>query len=255
MDDRPPRRALFTESFGLLFLLLVATMLLLAVAGDNKGGRIAVLAVAATATWQALHASHVQRRLLRWALALIPVATAVTIVLALVGSAFTAKVVVSVLILLLVVVSPVAIARYFIQDPRVGVNTFFGAVSVYILVAMFFATLYSLLGTLGGPAHPFFAQHSSANSVDYLYFSFTTITTTGYGDFTAAGGVGRMTAMLEAIFGQLYLITVVALVVQNLSQIRQERRRADLPQTPDAGAQAGGAAPEAPGPTEQGEAS
>ena len=255
MDDRPPRRALFTESFGLLFLLLVATMLLLAVAGDDKGGRIAVLVVAATATWQALHASHVQRRLLRWALALIPVATAVTIVLALVGSEFTAKVVVSVLILLLVVVSPVAIARYFIQDPRVGVNTFFGAVSVYILVAMFFATLYSLLGTLGGAAHPFFAQHASANSVDYLYFSFTTITTTGYGDFTAAGGVGRMTAMLEAIFGQLYLITVVALVVQNLSQIRQERRRADLPQTPGAGAQAGPVMPEAPGPTEQGEAS
>ena len=85
--------------------------------------------------------------------------------------------------------------------------------------------------------------------MDYLYFSFTTITTTGYGDFTAAGGVGRMTAMLEAIFGQLYLITVVALVVQNLSQLRQERRRADGPQTPDAGAQAGGEAPEL---TEQG---
>ena len=45
-----------------------------------------------------------------------------------------------------------------------------------------------------------------------------TITTTGYGDFTAASGIGRMTAVLEAIFGQLYLITVVALVVQNLGQ-------------------------------------
>ena len=45
-----------------------------------------------------------------------------------------------------------------------------------------------------------------------------TITTTGYGDLTAASGIGRMTAVLEAIFGQLYLITVVALVVQNLGQ-------------------------------------
>jgi hypothetical protein len=53
-------------------------------------------------------------------------------------------------------------------------------------------------------------------AIDYLYFSFVTITTTGYGDFTAATGIGRMTAVLEAIFGQLYLITVVALVVQNL---------------------------------------
>ena len=55
-------------------------------------------------------------------------------------------------------------------------------------------------------------------AIDYLYFSFVTITTIGYGDFTAASSVGRMTAVLEAVFGQLYLITVVALVVQNLGQ-------------------------------------
>ncbi len=68
----------------------------------------------------------------------------------------------------------------------------------------------------------FFAQLTMAPedtpAIDYLYFSFVTITTTGYGDFTAATGIGRMTAVLEAIFGQLYLITVVALVVQNLGQ-------------------------------------
>ncbi len=52
-----------------------------------------------------------------------------------------------------------------------------------------------------------------------------TITTTGYGDFTAATGLGRMTAVLEAIFGQLYLITVVALVVQNLGQQSRLGRR------------------------------
>ncbi len=52
-----------------------------------------------------------------------------------------------------------------------------------------------------------------------------TITTTGYGDFTAADRLGRMTAVLEAIFGQLYLITVVALVVQNLGQQSRMGRR------------------------------
>jgi hypothetical protein len=256
MEDQRIRHPLFTQSFGLLFLLLVATLLLLAVAGDSTAGRIAVLVVVAAATWQALRASHVRRRVLRLAVPLIPIATLVTIVLALVGSDWTARVVTSGLILLLVVVAPLAIARYFVDNPYVGVNTFFAAVSVYLLVAMFFATLYSLAGTIGGAAHPFFAQHTSPDSVDYLYFSLTTITTTGYGDFTAAGGVGRMTAMLEAIFGQLYLITVVALVVQNLSQLRQDRRRADASQAPDAGAQAGGAQAggEASGHTERGEA-
>ena len=102
----------------------------------------------------------------------------------------------------------------------ISLNTFYGAVCVYLLIAMFFATTYGLIALISGDQ--FFAQLTVAPkdtpAVDYLYFSFVTITTTGYGDFTAAQSVGRMTAVLEAIFGQLYLITVVALVVQNLGQ-------------------------------------
>ena len=76
----------------------------------------------------------------------------------------------------------------------------------------------------------FFAQiqpPDKASAVDYLYFSFTTITTVGYGDLTAQANVGRMLAVLEAILGQLYLITVVALVVQNLGQARRRRKPID----------------------------
>ena len=91
---------------------------------------------------------------------------------------------------------------------------------VYLLIAMFFATAYGLIALVSGDQ--FFAQLTMAPkdtpAIDYLYFSFVTITTVGYGDLTAAGGIGRMTAVTEAIFGQLYLITVVALVVQNLGQ-------------------------------------
>jgi len=49
----------------------------------------------------------------------------------------------------------------------------------------------------------------------------------GYGDLTAQGNVGRILAVLEAVLGQLYLITVVALVVQNLGRERNARRRID----------------------------
>ena len=89
------------------------------------------------------------------------------------------------------------------------------------------------------PAHP-------PSSVDYLYFSFVTITTTGYGDFTAASGVGRMTAVLEAIFGQLYLITVVALVVQNLGQRSRMGRK--MEEQLEEGAEPGAAETGASGP-------
>ena len=91
---------------------------------------------------------------------------------------------------------------------------------------MFFATVYGLIALIGD--HAFFAQlqpPANAAAIDYLYFSLVTITTTGYGDLTSATGVGRMTAVCEAIFGQLYLITVVALVVQNLGQQSRIARR------------------------------
>jgi hypothetical protein len=184
-----------------------------------------MLLVLATTTWLALRASQVERRLLRLAVALIPLATLAGIVLVLAGNDATAKDVSGVLVCLLVVVAPVAIVKRLATHPVINLNTFYGAVCVYLLIAMFFATAFFLISQI---AHqPFFAQLHDARSIDYLYFSFTTITTVGYGDLTAAGGVGRMTAVLEAVFGQLYLITVVALVVQNLGQERREKLRKD----------------------------
>ncbi len=181
----------------------------------------------AATTWLALRAAQVKRRILRIALALIPLATLVAIILVLVGNDETATIVSKILTILLVVVAPVAILKRLVEHPVISLNTFYGAVCVYLLIAMFFATTYGLIALIGG--EQFFAQLTMAPkdtpAIDYLYFSFVTITTTGYGDLTAATGVGRMTAVLEAIFGQLYLITVVALVVQNLGQRSRIGRR------------------------------
>ena len=55
-----------------------------------------------------------------------------------------------------------------------------------------------------------------------MYFSYTTLTTTGFGDFTAGTGLGRSVTIAEALIGQLYLVVVVALIVGNIGQ---ERRR------------------------------
>jgi hypothetical protein len=220
--QRSPR---FADSFGLVLVLLIVSYFVSALAGDHPYGRIVMLLVLATTTWLALRASQVERRLLRLAVALIPLATLAGIVLVLAGNDATAKDVSGVLVCLLVVVAPVAIVKRLATHPVINLNTFYGAVCVYLLIAMFFATAFFLISQI---AHqPFFAQLHDARSIDYLYFSFTTITTVGYGDLTAAGGVGRMTAVLEAVFGQLYLITVVALVVQNLGQERREKLRKD----------------------------
>ena len=210
----------FADSFGLVLVLLVISYFVIAAAGDSNAGRILSIIIFATTTWLALRAAQVKRRILRFALAAIPVATLIAIVLMLVGSEDTATIVSKVLTILLVVVAPVAILRRLVEHPVISLNTFYGAVCVYLLIAMFFATTYGLIALVSG--QQFFAQLTMSPkdtpAIDYLYFSFVTITTTGYGDLTAISGIGRMTAVLEAIFGQLYLITVVALVVQNLGQ-------------------------------------
>lgn len=250
---RPGRRRIleasprFADSFGLVLLLLVVSFFVVAGTNNSDVGRVVSMLIFATTTWLALRASQVKRRILRIALALIPLATAVAIVLVLFGNDETAMAVNKILTILLVVVAPVAILRRLVDHPVISLNTFYGAVCVYLLIAMFFATLFGLIATLSG--HQFFAQLTDVApkdtpAVDFLYFSFVTITTTGYGDFTAATSVGRMTAVIEAVFGQLYLITVVALVVQNLGQRSRLGRRMEEELAHDQ-AEAGGGATQA----------
>jgi hypothetical protein len=227
-ETTPPRRLRlleasprFADSFGLVLLLLVMSYFVMAAGGNGTAGRILSMVLFATTTWLALRAAQVERRILRVALALIPLVTLVAIVLMLVGNDETAMAVNKLLTILLVVVAPVAILKRLVAHPVISLNTFYGAVCVYLLIAMFFATAFGLVALVEGKQ--FFAQlpdvlPKDTPPVDYLYFSFVTITTTGYGDFTAATNLGRMTAVIEAVCGQLYLITVVALVVQNLGQ-------------------------------------
>jgi hypothetical protein len=236
----------FADSFGLVLLLLVVSFFVIGAAGDGNAGRIASMIIFAATTWLALRASQVKRRILRIALALIPLVTVVAIVLMLVGNEETATLVNKILTILLVVVAPVAILKRLVAHPVISLNTFYGAVCVYLLIGMFFATLYGIIALIAD--QQFFAQLTMAPkdtpAIDYLYFSFVTITTTGYGDLTAASSAGRMTAVLEAIFGQLYLITVVALVVQNLGQRSRMGRKMEeqLEQTAQDARQGAGAA-------------
>ncbi len=59
----------------------------------------------------------------------------------------------------------------------------------------------------------FFAQQITPNNVDFLYFSFVTITTVGYGDLTAGTSTGRVLVTFEAMIGQIFLVTLVARLV------------------------------------------
>jgi hypothetical protein len=222
VEEPLARRRRFADSYGLVLLLLVISYFCDAALGDYTWGRVVVVFVLAAATWLALRASQVERRPMRIAQALIPVLCVVAVASLLIGQENFAQAVTAAISLVLVVVAPVAIGWHLARKMALSTETFIGAVCVYLLIAQLFATLFALTAVISG--QPFFVQTSHPSAIDYIYFSFVTITTVGYGDFSAAQSVGRMLAVTEAVFGQLYLITVVALVVQNLGTKRQQQR-------------------------------
>ena len=96
----------------------------------------------------------------------------------------------------------------------IDVRTVLAALCIYVLVGMLWSYIYIAIGNFGSSG--FFVQSANPNSADFLYFSFITQLTVGYGDLTAAGNLGRACAVLEALFGQIYLVTIVALLVPRL---------------------------------------
>src|SRR6266576_787314 len=91
-----------------------------------------------------------------------------------------------------------------------------GAICIYVLLGMLWAFVYQAMTALG--SSQFFAQTSTPTSADDLYFSFVTLTTVGYGDLTPATSLGRSFAVLEALTGQIYLVTIVSVLVSRLGR-------------------------------------
>jgi len=123
---------------------------------------------------------------------------------------------------LLVSLAPPAIIVGVVRSLRarqgVTLEAVFGVLCVYLLIGMLFAFLYGSIDRLGGS--PFFAGGQPASVADCLYYSFTTLTTVGYGDLTAHSNLGHTLSVSEALVGQIYLVTIVSLIVANLGRSR-----------------------------------
>jgi Ion channel len=112
----------------------------------------------------------------------------------------------------------IGVLRSLRARQAVTLEAVFGVLCVYILVGMFFGYVYGTMDHLGG--NPFFAGGQPATVPNCLYFSFTSLTTVGYGDLTARTNLGHTLSASEALLGQIYLVTVVSLIVANLGRSR-----------------------------------
>jgi hypothetical protein len=130
---------------------------------------------------------------------------------------------------LLVIVTPILILRDVAEHTVVTTDTVMGAACAYLLFGICFALIYGTVGQFMPKG--FFGVGRSPTS-DYLFFSFTTLTTVGYGNLIPVTPVGQSLAMVEALSGQIYLVVVVARLVSIWGQersttFRLRRRRGE----------------------------
>ena len=205
------------DSYGLLLILILLSLLVTALVGDSDSGRVAVTAMSGATTLFAFWTSRPSVAVLRAATIVVALSIVASIAAVAFGSSTTLDHVGRAGLAVITSASPVVVARRLVRQPRVQGSTVLGALCIYLLLGLFFAYLYS---TIGAISPPFFAQQPTPTIVDYLYFSYATLTTVGYGDLTAGQDLGRMLAVSEALTGQLYLVTVVSLLVANLGRVR-----------------------------------
>jgi Ion channel len=210
-----------SRSFGFVFLLVVGLFLITAALPDTGWARSVILLVEcgllATATWTS---GVWQDRRATAVLLALGVAAAV---LQIIFGGDTSSGVVAIFQVALLLATMIVILVGVIDQHEVNAQSILGALSNYVLLGMLFVFVYSAAAALG--SGPFFAQGTDGTLATRLYFSYVTLATLGYGDYTAADNFGRTASVVEAMIGQIYLVTVVALLVGQL--VGRRRRAAD----------------------------
>jgi hypothetical protein len=200
-------------------LLLVAILAAFAVQGIAPPGRFEQVIVSLLLTATVLLAGRAAGA--RPVVMRVMLAIGAAVLLASIASAIAGSVdsgAISLANLLLVVLAPPLVAIGVVRGMRrhngVTVHAVYGVLCLYILLGMCFAFAYGAIDRFG--SGPLFAGNVQATTSNCLYYSFTTLTTVGFGDITTITNLGHTLSSFEALGGQIYLVTVVALIVSNL---------------------------------------
>ncbi|MGO9819512.1 MAG: potassium channel family protein [Solirubrobacteraceae bacterium] len=203
------------KRFGLLLLAISAAFAVQGIAQPGRWEQLIVAVLLAITLLLALWVAETGPAIFRPIAAIAGLLVVAALIEAIIGNGNGT--VARVANLLLVTLTPpaiiVGITRTLRARNRVTIEAVFGVLCLYLLIGMFFAFVYATIGRIRGS---FFTEHVAVSAANCLYFSFTTLTTTGYGDLTAASNLGHTLSVSEALVGQIYLVTVVALIVSNL---------------------------------------
>jgi hypothetical protein len=202
-----------SHSYGLVLTLIVVVFTFTSVAPNSDWADSTLVLLQAGTLIMALYTSGLAEADSRLSLALVAVSAASAVALLVFGgNGFAALV--GILSGVLTVATIATVGLGVVDQGEANVQAVTGAVCVYVLIGLLFVFLYGVLAKLG--SGDFFAQGTDGTRSLRLYFSFVTLGTLGYGDYTAANELGRTLAVVEALVGQLYLVTVVAVLVSRM---------------------------------------
>lgn len=214
-----------TQRYGVALALLLVSMVYVIAMPEGGWQRLVALVLQIAALHATLTAAGMDRRLRVPFDLLFGGAIAAGLILELIGNDPGAGYMRTVILLLVVVAIPVVgfgVLRQVREDVSITVHTMIGVLCVYLLMAISFAYLFAVIGELG--SEPFFNQGAQWNDLsDYLYYSLITITTVGMGDLTPATDLGRSLTAAEALIGQIYMVTIVAVIVANIGRKRSPK--------------------------------
>jgi Ion channel len=222
----------FTDAFGLVFGLVLITYVVTSLLGNQGWSAVVVMLAVAATSVVALTSSYAQPHYVHIAFYLSALGLLLAVIAAITGDNVWLALGAIVQVGLLAAAMAAVLIRV-VSTAEVGARTILGAISVYTVLGLLFAFVYEAVGRIQGS--PFFEGHPLVHHGDYLFFSYTTLTTTGYGDLVPGGQPGRMIAGLEMLIGQIFLVTLVAGLVslwrpgERLKRRREARAGADAP--------------------------
>lgn len=221
------RRVRRGDSYGLLLAAIIVIYLLMVFLDDTAWGRVAIGALFGAVLLLALHTSHSRGRIFRIAVVVVVVAVTTSALPAVFGEAYEAAGFARVALVLL---APIVVLQRIARHPQINLESILGVICAYLLIGIAFSSVYGLLNRL--ESEPFFAQSGGHDPVDFLYFSYIVITTVGFGDLTPRTDTGRVLVTIEALVGQIFLVTVVAGLVSTFSRTRRDQRAPSPPRHP-----------------------
>ena len=208
-----------SHSYGFVLVVVLCSVVFASVAPDGPvASTILVLAQAATLVIALWTSGVAELRSKRVAM-LLGFATLAAL-LAAFGSGDAVDGTIAIIDAVLVASAIVVIARGAVDQGDVNLQSLRAAIAVYLLLGMFFVFVYGAAAAYG--PKPFFAQGIDGTTALRFYFSFVTLATLGYGDYTPAGNGAHLMAVGEAILGQLYLVIVIALVIGHFRRSTHE---------------------------------